>query len=128
MEVMRGLTGVLVIGLTNYTTTVERQREYGILKALGIKNRDLLQIAFWQSILIALSGFGIADGLTIVVVRGLQYVVHFPIAILYDAGSVAPHFRFGYSDGYRSRSTSRKENLKDRSCNCIQVNRILPRY
>ena len=89
MEVMGGLTGVLVIGLTNYTTTVERQREYGILKALGIKNRDLLQIAFWQSILIALSGFGIAGGLTIVVVRGLQYVVHFPIAILYDAGSVA---------------------------------------
>jgi len=88
MEFMGGLTGVLVIGLTNYTTTVERQREYGILKALGIKNRDLLQIAFWQSILIALSGFGIAGGLTIVVVKGLQYVLHFPIAILYDAGSV----------------------------------------
>ena len=88
MEFMGGLTGVLVIGLTNYTTTVERQREYGILKALGIKNRDLLQIALWQSILIALSGFGIAGGLTIVVVKGLQYVLHFPIAILYDAGSV----------------------------------------
>lgn len=89
MELMGGLTGVLVIGLTNYATTVERQREYGILKALGIKNRDLLRVALWQSILIALSGFGIAAGLTVVVVRGLQYIVHFPIAILYDGGSVA---------------------------------------
>ena len=89
MELMGGLTGVLVIGLTNYATTVERQREYGILKALGIKNRDLLRVALWQSILIALSGFGIAAGLTAVVVRGLQYIVHFPIAILYDGGSVA---------------------------------------
>ena len=89
MEFMGGLTGVLVIGLTNYTTTVERQKEYGILKALGIKNRDLQQIALWQSILIALLGFGIAGGLTILVIKGLQYVVHFPVPFLYDAGSVA---------------------------------------
>lgn len=89
MEFMGGLTGVLVIGLTNYTTTVERQKEYGILKALGIKNRDLLQIALWQSILIALLGFGIAGGLTILVIKGLQYAVHFPVPFLYDAGSVA---------------------------------------
>jgi putative ABC transport system permease protein len=89
MEVFGGLTGVLIIGLMNYSATAERQREYGILKALGMKNRGLLSAVLWQSSAIAIVGFAVAGVLTSVVVRGLAYLVHYPIAPVYDVSSVA---------------------------------------
>jgi len=89
MEFIGGATGVLIIGLTNYTTTVERQREYGILKAIGMKNSSLMKSALLQSILLALSSFLIAAGLTVVAIKGLQYAVNYPLAIIYDTNSVA---------------------------------------
>jgi putative ABC transport system permease protein len=89
MDLMGGLTGVLIIGLTNYTAVVERQREYGILKALGIKSRDLLMAVLWQSIIVALSGFGIAALLAIAAIRSLAFIVQFPLVFLYDMNSVA---------------------------------------
>lgn len=64
MTFMGGLTGILIVGLTNYTATVERQREYGILKALGIKNRRLFIVVLEQSIIVALSAFVLAAGLS----------------------------------------------------------------
>jgi putative ABC transport system permease protein len=88
MEFMGGLTGVLIIGLTNYTAVVERQREYGILKALGIKSRNLLMTVLWQSIIVALSGFGVAAILTIVAIRGLAFIVQFPLVFVYDLNSL----------------------------------------
>jgi putative ABC transport system permease protein len=89
MEIMGGLTGVLIIGLTNYATTVEQQREYGILKALGIKNRRLLMVILWQSMVIALSSLAVAAALTVAVIRGLAYAVSFPLVFQYEANSLA---------------------------------------
>jgi len=49
--------GITVIGLTVYTATMERQREYGVLKAIGSKNGNLARIALAQALLLAVFGF-----------------------------------------------------------------------
>lgn len=49
--------GVLIIGLTIYTTTLQKIREYGILKAIGAGNGRLYTIVLIQTFLISLLGF-----------------------------------------------------------------------
>jgi putative ABC transport system permease protein len=55
------LVGTMIVGLIIYTATVERQREYGVLKAIGAKNRFLYQIVLTQALFASISGssFGI---------------------------------------------------------------------
>jgi len=53
------LVGVLVVGLVIYTATAERQREYGVLKALGARNRLLYRVVLAQAGLAALVGTGV---------------------------------------------------------------------
>lgn len=89
MVLMGGVVGILVIGLTNYTATVERQKEYGVLKALGITNGRLISVVLQQSIAIVLTAFAIGGVLTVAAARGLGYVVHYPILFVYDAYSVS---------------------------------------
>lgn len=84
MTLMGGLVGVFTVGLTNYAATVERQREYGILKALGIRNSALLRSVFLQSVVIALSGFAIGGALTILAVTALTQLVRYPLPLAYD--------------------------------------------
>lgn len=50
------LVGTLVIGLVSYTAVVERQREYGVLKALGARNRLLYRVVAVQALLAAIVG------------------------------------------------------------------------
>jgi putative ABC transport system permease protein len=57
------LVGALVVGLVIYTATVERQREYGVLKALGARNRLLYQVVLAQAALAALLGTALGMGL-----------------------------------------------------------------
>ena len=57
------LVGTLVVGLVIYTATVERQREYGVLKALGARNRLLYQVVLVQAVLAALLGAALGVGL-----------------------------------------------------------------
>ena len=57
------LVGALVVGLVIYTATVERQREYGVLKALGARNRLLYQVVLAQAVLAALLGTAVGVGL-----------------------------------------------------------------
>lgn len=51
------LVGVAVIGLTTYTATIEKSREFGILKAIGMENRTLYKIVFIQSLISAILGY-----------------------------------------------------------------------
>ena len=55
------LIGALVVGQVIYTATVERRREYGVLKALGARNRVLYSVVLIQALWSALAGtaFGI---------------------------------------------------------------------
>jgi ABC-type antimicrobial peptide transport system permease subunit len=48
--------GTLVVGLVTYTATVERQREYGVLKAIGAGNRGLYTVVAGQALIATLAG------------------------------------------------------------------------
>jgi putative ABC transport system permease protein len=50
------LVGTMVVGLIIYTATVERQREYGVIKAIGAKNRFLYQIVLTQALFASVAG------------------------------------------------------------------------
>lgn len=50
------LIGTLVVGLVIYTATMERQREYGVLKALGARNGVLYRVVTVQSLIAAGAG------------------------------------------------------------------------
>lgn len=53
------IVGLAVSGLTIYTSTIEKAREYGILKAVGFKNGYLYRLIFEQSLATAAIGFAI---------------------------------------------------------------------
>ena len=55
------LVGTMIVGLISYTATVERQRDYGVLKAIGAKNRVLYRVVVTQSVVAAVTGaaFGV---------------------------------------------------------------------
>ncbi|WP_175059845.1 ABC transporter permease [Thermococcus sp. 2319x1] len=59
------IIGAAVIGLTLYTMTMEKMREYAILKAIGAQNKFLRKIVFQQAVIITLSGFVAGIGLSL---------------------------------------------------------------
>ncbi|MGE5122939.1 MAG: ABC transporter permease, partial [Acidobacteriaceae bacterium] len=48
------LVGTMVVGMVIYTATVERQREYGVIKAIGGTNRLLCTVVTAQAVVAAL--------------------------------------------------------------------------
>ena len=50
------LVGTMIVGLIIYTATVERQREYGVIKAIGAKNRFLYRVVLTQALFAAVAG------------------------------------------------------------------------
>lgn len=58
------LIGVLVVGIIIYTATVERQREYGVLKAIGARNRLLYRTVAIQALIAASAGTVLGVGLS----------------------------------------------------------------
>lgn len=50
------LVGTMIVGLVIYTATVERQREYGVLKAIGARNRFLYQVVLTQALFASITG------------------------------------------------------------------------
>lgn len=56
LVVIACLIGIAVIGLNVYTATLDKAREYGILKALGLRNRQLYAIVFMQAVSTTLLG------------------------------------------------------------------------
>lgn len=50
------LVGALVVGLVIYTASVEREREYGVLKAIGARNRMLYGVVAIQALIAAVAG------------------------------------------------------------------------
>jgi putative ABC transport system permease protein len=57
------VVGVLVVGLVIYTATVERRREYGALKAIGMRNRTLYRLVASQALIAAVAGGLLGAGL-----------------------------------------------------------------
>lgn len=54
------LIGLAALGLSVYTATLSKIREYGVLKALGFKNLNLYKIVFEQTTISIAFGFGVA--------------------------------------------------------------------
>jgi putative ABC transport system permease protein len=50
------LVGTMIVGLIIYTATVERQREYGVIKAIGAKNRFLYEVVLTQALFASVAG------------------------------------------------------------------------
>jgi len=61
------IVGLAVAGLTIYTATIEKSREYGILKAEGFTNPFLYRVVFEQSMVTGALGFLLGAGLTLIV-------------------------------------------------------------
>jgi putative ABC transport system permease protein len=68
------LVGILVVGLVIYTSTVEREREYGVLKALGSANRVLYAAVAIQALLASLAGVVAGIGLALGVSQWIMAV------------------------------------------------------
>jgi putative ABC transport system permease protein len=61
------VVGLAIAGLTIYTATIEKSREYGILKAVGFKNKYLYRLVFEQSIVTGFLGFIVGLALTLII-------------------------------------------------------------
>ncbi len=81
------LVGTLVVGLVIYTATIERQREYGVLKAIGARNQILYKVVIIQAITAAAAGaaFGVPlvylASWIIMLIRPQFLIVHDPLNI-----------------------------------------------
>jgi len=64
MSVAAMVIGLMVIMLTIYTATVEKSREYGILKAIGAGNFQLFGVVLIQSLVSTLTGFLVGTAVT----------------------------------------------------------------
>jgi len=69
------IVGLAVAGLTIYTATVEKSREYGILKAEGFTNLFLYRVVLEQSLVTSVLGFLLGAGATVLVAPFAQDLV-----------------------------------------------------
>ena len=69
------VVGLAVIALTIYTSTVERTRDYGVLKAVGASPWQLFAVVVRQSVVVALAGYVLGASLGVAVGRLLQDAV-----------------------------------------------------
>lgn len=55
--------GIAVIGLTTYSATIEKSREYGVMKAIGTNNSQLFRLVIIQSLIAGILGYILGVGL-----------------------------------------------------------------
>lgn len=65
MAAIAFLVGALVVGIVLYSATMERRREYGVLKAIGARSAFLYRVALGQAFVVTVLGslIGIATAL-----------------------------------------------------------------
>ena len=64
--VLAFLVGTIVVALTVYTAVLEKEKEFGVMKALGTPGRSLFAVVLQQSIACCLVGFVIGEILTVI--------------------------------------------------------------
>ena len=77
---------IIVIGLTIYSSTSERRREYATLKALGLRNRALLSLVGVQSAGLALTGTALGTLLALAAVQGVSALAPKYLIVVTPAG------------------------------------------
>lgn len=78
-------TGIAVIGLTIFTATIEKSREYGVLKAIGYSNYQLFLIAFIQALVAGALGLLVGYLLAPVLTNLAQ---NYATGVLYEVGAM----------------------------------------
>ncbi len=68
--VVAAFIGGAIVAVTLYSTVIDRTRDYGMLKAVGARGRDLLQLLMFQAWAFALVGFLVGAGAFFVVRHG----------------------------------------------------------
>lgn len=79
------LVGVVIVGQTMYSATIERLKEYGTLKALGMSNLSVAGIIIRQALVAGLLGYVIASVLAYYLGRklpALNVPVDVPLALI----------------------------------------------
>ena len=66
--------GTVIIGLTIYTATMERRREYGVLKAIGFSNRRLVTVVWQQAVAAGAIGLVVGVGVTFALAALLERI------------------------------------------------------
>ncbi|MBI4268111.1 MAG: ABC transporter permease [Chloroflexi bacterium] len=69
------LVGVLVVGLLVYTMTIEKTREYGIVRAIGATNRYLYRIVLFQAMTVSVLGFLVGTLVSFPAISLMRYLV-----------------------------------------------------
>lgn len=69
------LVGIMVVGLLVYTMTIEKSREYGVVRAIGAPNFYLYKIVLFQAMTISVLGFIIGAAISPPVISFMQYLV-----------------------------------------------------
>ena len=66
------ISGFFIIGLTMYSATYDRLKDYGTLKAIGASGRYITRLVVTQSIIYAVIGYCISLGMLIVTKIGMS--------------------------------------------------------
>lgn len=78
LDLIALLVGIAVIGLTTYSATIEKAREYGVMKAIGFNNRQLLTLVFYQALIAGLIGYVVGAALAFPIgIAGERYASAF---------------------------------------------------
>jgi len=64
--------GVAVIGLTIYSAVLEHRRDYGILKAVGARNGQMLLVVGVQAVFSAMAGYAVGVAVSLLAARGAE--------------------------------------------------------
>lgn len=69
------IVGVAVVGLTIYTATIERAREFGVMKAVGASSAFLYRIVLTQSAILTAAGFVVGLAAAVLLARLAEQMV-----------------------------------------------------
>jgi putative ABC transport system permease protein len=56
------VVGTVVVGLTVYTSVLEKEREFGVMKALGAPRQSLARVVVEETFACCLAGFVLGEG------------------------------------------------------------------
>ncbi len=73
--IMGAFVGTVVISLTLFTATMEKNHEFAVLKALGAGNGFLAQVIFQQALWNGILGFLAGLGLLVIATNGIERLV-----------------------------------------------------
>jgi putative ABC transport system permease protein len=68
MTAISFIVGLSISGQTFYTFILENLERFGALKAIGIRNRDLVGMILFQATFTALTGYGLGVGLCVLLI------------------------------------------------------------